>query len=57
MKLIENKYSMHIIKPKPMCIPVPKKRSPALVKAQQKYYEKNKAQITLKQTQYNKMYL
>tara|TARA_R110002124_G_scaffold285745_2_gene464729 strand:- start:319 stop:894 length:576 start_codon:yes stop_codon:yes gene_type:complete len=56
MKLIENKYSMHIIKPKPMCIPVPKKRSPALVKAQQKYYEKNKAQITLKQTQYNKMY-
>ena len=47
MKLIENKYSIHLIKPKPMCIPVPddtvpKKRSPALVKAQQKYYEKNK---------------
>ena len=61
MKLIENKYSIHLIKPKPMCIPVPddtvpKKRSPALVKAQQKYYEKNKEKITIKQTQYNKTY-
>jgi hypothetical protein len=56
MKLIENKYSMHLIKPNPMCIPVPKKRSTALVKAQQKYYEKNKEQITIKQTHYNKTY-
>jgi len=69
MKLIPNKYSIRVINPKPMCTPVPepvpvpvpveeepRKRSAALVKAQQKYYEKNKAKITLKQTQYNKMY-
>jgi hypothetical protein len=64
MKLIENKYSMRVINPKPMCIPVsispvpdePKKRSPALVKAQQKYYERNKEKITKKQTEYNKTY-
>ena len=65
MKLIQNKYSIRVIKPTPMPItvpvsispePAPKKRSPALVKAQSRYYEKNKAKITLKQTEYNKKY-
>lgn len=64
MKIIDNKFekknAFNINKPKRMCIPVqepePKKRSASLVKAQQKYYEKNKAKITLKQSLYNKTY-
>jgi len=32
------------------------KRSPSLIKAQKKYYEKNKAKITAKQTEYNNKY-
>ena len=66
MKLIQNKYSIKVINPKPNPMPIttptptpepsPKKRTPALVKAQSKYYEKNKAKITLKQTEYNKTY-
>ena len=32
------------------------KRSPSLIKAQKKYYEKNKAKITAKQTEYNQRY-
>jgi hypothetical protein len=59
MKIVENKYSMRVIKPAVPAVPAPtepKKRSPALVKAQSKYYEKNKAKITLKQTEYNKTY-
>ena len=67
MKLIQNKYSIKVIKPKPNPMPitvpepadpepVPKKRSPALVKAQQKYYQKNKEKITEKQILYNTKY-
>ena len=63
MKLIENKYAITVIKPNQMHItdsispdPTPNKRSPALVKAQQKYYELNKEKITKKQTEYNKNY-
>ena len=32
------------------------KRSPSLIKAQKKYYEKNKEKITAKQTEYNQRY-
>ena len=32
------------------------KRTPSLVRAQQKYYQKNKAKITAMQTEYNKIY-
>ena len=32
------------------------KRSPSLIKAQKKYYEKNKAKITARQTEYNHNY-
>ena len=60
MKLIENKYSIRVIKPVPAPAPIvekePKKRSAALVKAQQKYYERNKKKITEKQTLYNTTY-
>lgn len=62
MKLKENKYSIRVINSKCMSEPVlvpekeQKKRSPALVKAQQKYYEKNKEKITKKQTLYNTTY-
>ena len=61
MKLIENKYSIRTIKPKQPVCPVvepPKKkpRSEALIKAQKKYYEKNKEKITIQQTKYNETY-
>ena len=65
MKLVENKYSIKTIKPTISISPDaeqvmgPKKtkpRSPALIKAQQKYYEKNKAKITKQQTLYNEKY-
>jgi hypothetical protein len=62
MKLIENKYSVRTIKPKlsicPVVVlpPVKKPRSAALIKAQKKYYEKNKEKITSQQTKYNEIY-
>ena len=61
MKLIENKYSIKTIKPKPSVCPVvepaeKKPRSNALIKAQKKYYEKNKQKITKQQTKYNETY-
>ena len=61
MKLIENKYSIRTIKPKlpvsPIVEPPTKKpRSAALIKAQKKYYEKNKQKITKQQTKYNETY-
>jgi len=62
MKLIENKYSIRTIKPKlsicPVVVlpPVKKPRSAALIKAQKKYYEKNKEKITSQQTKYNNIY-
>ena len=61
MKLIENKYTVKVIKPV-ICIPVvenvveSKPRSAALVKAQARYYEKNKELITKKQMVYNSTY-
>ena len=61
MKLIENKYSIRTIKPKQSVSPIveppaKKPRSNALIKAQKKYYEKNKQKITIQQTKYNETY-
>ena len=62
MKLVENKYSIRTIKPKQSVCPVveelpeKKPRSAALIKAQKRYYEKNKQKITIQQTKYNETY-
>tara|TARA_R110000851_G_scaffold41518_1_gene104138 strand:- start:54 stop:632 length:579 start_codon:yes stop_codon:yes gene_type:complete len=71
MKIVENKFSsnkfsIEMIKPikHPSCSECPvieeedliPKRSPSLVKAQQKYYQKNKEKITHKQMLYNVKY-
>jgi hypothetical protein len=61
MKLIENKYTVKVINPV-ICIPVvetvveSKPRSAALIKAQERYYQKNKELITKKQMVYNITY-
>lgn len=63
MKLIENKYSIKTIKQSVTPVVVEqiakkekKPRSDALIKAQKKYYEKNKQKITERQTIYNESY-
>tara|TARA_R110002126_G_scaffold89568_4_gene213876 strand:- start:849 stop:1409 length:561 start_codon:yes stop_codon:yes gene_type:complete len=65
MKIAPNKYAVKVIKPT-ICPPVvetvieeatdPKPRSAALIKAQERYYQKNKAMITQKQMVYNMKY-
>ena len=61
MKIIENKYAIKVIKPT-ICPPVveevkeSKPRSAALIKAQERYYQKNKELITKKQMLYNITY-
>ena len=58
MKLIENKYAINptICPPVVEAVAESKPRSAALIKAQEKYYQKNKAMITKKQMIYNMTY-
>ena len=61
MKLIENKYSIRTICPTVVETVVEevkesKPRSAALIKAQERYYQKNKEIITKKQMAYNSTY-
>lgn len=60
-KFIYNKFSIQSITKPTSCIVIEEeelvpKRSPSLIKAQQKYYQKNKEKITHKQMLYNAKY-
>lgn len=57
MKLCDNIFSKNpVVVPEVEEVEYVPKRSDALMKAQRKYYEKNKEKITYKQTLYNKSY-